>query len=147
MSLLLFNCTVKAAVSPRLSVNLLSRSWASLHSINHSLCTVDLPLTICFLGKVESTILSFMTMDSETDELGFEIILGWQWDSSCREVKGEPSLVDFFLSFNTFIYIVPCPLPTGDDGHHPRVLSWFYDPWFYKCIFIFVCQYLSWASM
>ena len=86
MSLLLLDSPVNAAVNSQLSVNLLGRQQASVHAIDKALSIVDLPVTACFLGQGRSTVLSFVILE---DNLGFEIILGSQWDSWCSQHKGK----------------------------------------------------------
>jgi len=84
MSLLLLDSPVNAAVNSQLSINLLSRQRASVHAINKAVSVVDLPLTACFLGQGRSTVLSFVISE---EDLGFEIILGSQWDLAFFQVS------------------------------------------------------------
>lgn len=86
MSLLLVDNPVVAAVSPRASVNLLSRNRASAHAVNSTVRSVELPLTVCFLGQAVSTTLPFVISD---DDFGFEIVLGSEWHSWCTTNKGQ----------------------------------------------------------
>ncbi len=101
MSLLLLNKPVAAAVAPKASVNLLSRTRASSHAISRAVCSVELPLTLCFLGQAVSTTLPFVISD---DDLAFEIILGSEWHSWCATNKGECRLLSPSYSFS-FVHV------------------------------------------
>ena len=78
MSLLLAGKPVSAAVSPRLPVNRLSSARASVENVSRSSGSVDLPVSVRFLGQQLTTVLSFTVVD---DEIAFDIILGSDWDT------------------------------------------------------------------
>ena len=85
MSLLLLSTPVKAAVSPHLPVHLLSRTRASFHNIDKAISTVDLPVSVSFLNKTVSTVLSFVIIDRD---VRFELVLGCRWETWCMQNKG-----------------------------------------------------------
>ena len=73
MSLFLAGKAVSAAVSPRLSVNLLSRSHARAENSTRAASTIHLPVAVHFLGQEVGTVLSFTIID---DVVGLELVLG-----------------------------------------------------------------------
>lgn len=118
MSLLLLDNPIIAAVSPRASVNLLSRIRASAHAVNSAVCSVELPLTVCFLGQAVSTTLSFVISD---DDLGFEIILGSEWQSWCTTNKGQTCQLPLLLSFS--FVLLNSALSFANGGRSTSCLS------------------------
>jgi len=92
MSLLLLD----SPVNSQLSINLLSRQRASVHAINKAVSVVDLPVTAFFLGQGRSTVLSFVISE---EDLGFEIILGSQWDLWCSQHIGKQKYAVFIIAF------------------------------------------------
>jgi len=93
---LLLDSPVNAAVNSQLSINLLSRQRASVHAINKAVSIIDLPVTACFLGQGRSTILLFVISE---EDLGFEIILGSQWDLWCSQHKGKQKYAVLIIAF------------------------------------------------
>ena len=65
--LLLLDSPVKAAVSPQLSVNLLSRGRASVHTINNALSIVQLPVTVCsWLRQINTCTITLYPLNDES---------------------------------------------------------------------------------
>jgi len=86
MAFMLASTSVSAAISPDLSINLLSRRCASVHDIDNSASMADLPVTVSFLDQTLTTFLSFVVTDRD---VGFEVVLGIGWESWCRQNKGQ----------------------------------------------------------
>lgn len=113
MSLLLQDDPIVATACPHLPVNILSRTHASIHHVSQAVSIVHLPVTACFLGQAMLTILPFAISDIN---LGFEIVLGCQWDSWCRLNKGASLrlCLTFFLSiFSSALSVSDCGSSTS----------------------------------
>jgi len=67
---LCYYSTALLKLNSQLSINLLSRQRASVHTINKAVSVVDLPVTACFFGQGRSTIFSFVILE---EDLGFEM--------------------------------------------------------------------------
>ena len=86
MTFMLASTSISAAISPGLSINLLNRKCASVHDVDNSASITELPITVSFLDQVLTTHLSFVVTDRD---VGFEVVLGHQWESCCKQNKGR----------------------------------------------------------
>jgi len=100
MSLLLASLPVSAAVCPHLPVNLVNRRRASLHDVDEGAFRVELLVTISFLNQVATNVLPFMIVE---DAVGFEVVLGSQWETWCGQNKGL-YFMPFFSSLSQLLF-------------------------------------------
>ena len=112
MSLSLASLPVCAAVSPLLPLNFVTRKRASVHGngIDEATFSMELLVTVTFLNRAATVILPFTIVDQD---LGFEVILGSQWDTWCDQNKGG-YCIPFFVVVIRLIVLVPCPLSVVD---------------------------------
>jgi hypothetical protein len=105
MSLLLASLPVSTAVSPLLLINLVTRKRASLHGVDAGTACVELLVSVCFLNQAATAVLLFTIVNND---VGFEVILGSQWETWCVRNKGV-YYMPFFSPLVSVIVLVPCP--------------------------------------
>ena len=139
MSLYLSSTPVKAAVSPHLPVHLLSRTRAVFHDVDKNTSTVDLPVSVSFLNKTVSMVLSFVIIDRD---VRFELVLGHRWETWCTQNKGwSPFFHEWILS-----WIFDSALPIIGGGYSTWHISWFFILWCYTYWFAFIVVITSWMT-
>ncbi len=110
MSIFLASQPVSAAVCAGLPVNLISRRRASVHDVDEATLSVELLVTVSLPNQAASTVLPFIIVD---DTVGFEVVLGLQWETWCEQNRG-PFLTPFFSLLFSVVVLMPCPLSVVD---------------------------------
>jgi hypothetical protein len=77
---------VSAVISSAFPANLLHSKHASVYNVSASTTVVDLLVTISFLNREVTTQLLFKIFH---EHLGFDIVLGSQWQAWCALNKGQ----------------------------------------------------------
>jgi hypothetical protein len=80
--------------------------------------TIQLAVAVHFLGQQASIVLPFTVTDHD---IGFEIVLGCQWDTWCTQNQGERLIRVLAAVCLTTCFAVPCPLTVIDVPLHVKL--------------------------